>query len=75
MDSTSARDHGAMPIHFRRGTEADGRAAADLWLRARKAAIDAIPATIHPDDDVRAWCSSHVVCDTDLWVAEDPQAC
>jgi hypothetical protein len=30
-------------IVFRRGTPADARAAADLWLRARKAAASAIP--------------------------------
>lgn len=56
----------------RRGTKADARAAADLWLRAREAALDAIPQPIHSDDDVRAWFASHVVRDTDLWVAEDP---
>jgi hypothetical protein len=27
--------------------------------------------TVHDDDDVRAWFASHVVCDTELWVAED----
>ena len=61
-----------MPVTFRRGTEADARAAADLWLRARKAAIHAIPPPVHDDDDVRAWFASHVVRATELWVAEDP---
>jgi GNAT superfamily N-acetyltransferase len=65
-------DHGAMSVIFRRGTEADARAAADLWLRARKTAIDVIPPPVHSDDEVRAWFVSHVVCNTDLWVAEDP---
>jgi hypothetical protein len=50
-----------MPVIFRRGTEADARAAADLWLRARKAAIDVIPPPVHHDDEVRAWFASHVV--------------
>ena len=60
-----------MPITFRRGTEADARAAADLWLRARRAAIGAIPAPVHDDDDVRGWFASHVVGQTELWIAED----
>ena len=62
----------AMPVIFRRATEADARAAADVWLRARKAAIDVIPPPVHGDDDVRAWFASDVVRDTALWVAEDP---
>jgi GNAT superfamily N-acetyltransferase len=62
---------GAVPITFRRGTEADARAAAGLWLRARRAAVGAIPEPVHDDDNVRAWFASHVVCDTELWVAED----
>lgn len=57
---------------LRRGTAADARAAADLWLRARKAALGVIPQPVHSDDDVRAWFASHVVCKTELWVAEDP---
>jgi GNAT superfamily N-acetyltransferase len=65
-------DHGVMPVIFRRGTEADARAAADLWLRARKSAIDVIPPPIHRGDEVRAWFASHVVRNTELWLAEDP---
>ena len=60
-----------MPVFFRRGTEADARAAADLWLRARKAAMGAIPPPVHGDDEVRAWFASHVVRETELWLAED----
>jgi GNAT superfamily N-acetyltransferase len=59
------------PVVFRRGTAADARAAADLWLRARKAAAGAIPPSIHGDDDVREWFAGHVVHDTELWIAED----
>jgi GNAT superfamily N-acetyltransferase len=56
---------------LRRGTEADAAAAADLWLRARKAALGAIPAPVHGDDEVRSWFATHVVRETELWVAED----
>lgn len=62
------RDHGVV---LRRGTAADARAAADLWLRARKAALDTIPAPVHSEDEVRAWFASHVVGETELWIAED----
>ena len=73
MASATARgDHGAMPVIYRRGTEADARAAANLWLRARKAAVDVIPPPVHRDDEVRAWLASHVVRNAELWVAEDP---
>ena len=61
-----------MPVAFRRATEADARPAAEIWLRARKAAIDVIPPPVHDDDDVRVWFASHVVRNTELWVAEDP---
>jgi GNAT superfamily N-acetyltransferase len=62
---------GRLWIASRRATAADARAAADLWLRARKAAVGAIPAPVHDDEDVRGWFASHVVPDTELWVAED----
>ena len=61
-----------MNVVFRRGTGADARDAADLWLRARTAALDTIPAPVHSDDEVRAWFGSHVVGETELWLAEDP---
>src|SRR5215203_7108275 len=60
-----------MSITFRRATRADARASADLWLRARQAAVGVIPPAVHGDDDVRAWFASHVVTDTELWLAED----
>ena len=31
-----------------------------------------IPAPVHSDDEVRAWFASHVVGETELWIAEDP---
>jgi GNAT superfamily N-acetyltransferase len=55
---------------IRRGAERDARAAADLWLRARKAALGAIPAPVHDADNVRGWFASHVVRECELWVAE-----
>ena len=60
-----------MHCSIRRATEADAGAAADLWLRARKRALDAIPSPVHDDDDVRHWFASHVVTDTELFLAID----
>jgi hypothetical protein len=60
-----------MRVTIRRGTRADAVAAADLWLRARKRSLSTIPAPVHDDDDVHRWFASHVVCDTELWIAED----
>ena len=60
-----------MDITIRRGVEQDALAAADLWLRSRKAARGAIPDPVHDDDDVRGWFASHVVREMELWVAQD----
>ena len=61
---------------IRRGGAQDARAAADLYLRAREAALRAgsIPAGVHDDDDVRGYFASHIVKDCELWVAEDDGA-
>ena len=57
---------------IRRGGAHDARAAADLYLRAREAALRAgsIPAGVHDDDDVRGYFASHIVEACELWVAE-----
>jgi hypothetical protein len=60
-----------MRVTMRRGTPTDAVAAADLWLRARKQSLGTIPAPVHDDDDVHRWFASRVVCDTELWIAED----
>ena len=57
---------------IRRGGAHDARAAADLYLRAREAALRAgsMPAGVHGDDDGREYFASHVVRACELWVAE-----
>ena len=62
-----------MPPAIRPGRRADARAAADLYLRARAAALSAgsIPPGIHDDDDVRAHFAAHIVQDCELWLAEE----
>jgi GNAT superfamily N-acetyltransferase len=59
-------------VTIRRGDPGDARAAADLYLRARTAALGAIPPGVHDDDDVRGYFVSHVVGECELWVAEKP---
>ena len=61
-------------VTIRRGTPADARAAADLYLRAREAAVESIPHSVHSDDEVRAWMASYVVRRCELWLAEDEHA-
>jgi GNAT superfamily N-acetyltransferase len=57
---------------IRRGGAHDAHAAADLYLRAREAALRAgsMPAGVHDDDDVRGYFASHIVGTCELWVAE-----
>ena len=61
---------------IRRGRAGDARGAADLYLRAREAALRAgsIPPGVHDDDDVRGHFASHIVEDCELWVAEQDGA-
>ena len=61
---------------IRRGGAHDALAAADLYLRAREAALRAgsIPAGVHDDDDVRGYFASRIVEDCELWVAEQDGA-
>ena len=42
-----------------------------MWLRSRKAAIPAIPAPVHSDDDVRRHFRTTIVSDREFWVAVD----
>ena len=58
-----------MAVTIRRARDADARGAAELYLRARKAA--AIPATVHTDDDVREWIAAHLLPNNEVWLAED----
>lgn len=60
-----------MTVTIRRGTAADAAAGAELYLRARRAALGAIPPLAHDAEDVRGWFASHVVQRLELWVAED----
>ncbi|MBB6626329.1 GNAT family N-acetyltransferase [Nocardioides sp. KIGAM211] len=43
---------------------------AALHLRARAAAVPAMPPGVHGDDEVRAWVAGWDLADQDVWVAE-----
>jgi GNAT superfamily N-acetyltransferase len=68
------RDREGVRITARRGRGKDAREAAELYLRARKAAVGVIPNAVHGDDEVRRWFASHVVTETEPWLAEDDAA-
>ncbi len=55
---------------LRPGDARDLAAAAEVLLRARRAAVPAMPALVHPDDDVRAHLVATDLEERDLWVAE-----
>jgi GNAT superfamily N-acetyltransferase len=55
----------------RRGSPADAPAAAEVWLRSRKAAMPAIPAPVHTDDEVRRHFRTTIIMERELWVAVD----
>jgi GNAT superfamily N-acetyltransferase len=63
-----------MTTGIRRGRAADAADAAEVYLRARHAAVPAVPALVHGNDDVRRWFRDVVVAERELWVAEDIEA-
>jgi GNAT superfamily N-acetyltransferase len=62
-----------MELRLRRGTDSDAAALAELYLRARRAAIPIIPMTAHTDDEVRAWIAELVIPRSEVWVAESDE--
>jgi GNAT superfamily N-acetyltransferase len=58
------------PITLRRAEAADAAAVADVWLRSRRAAMPAVPAPVHPEDEVRQWFATVVVPTRETWLAE-----
>jgi GNAT superfamily N-acetyltransferase len=58
------------PVSLRRADAADARAVAEVWLRARRAAVPVVPAPVHPDDEVRHYFQTVVVPTMETWLAE-----
>lgn len=64
-----------MQVIIRRATSSDAAAAAELYLRARRAgsAKGSIPPLAHDDDHVRRWVARVVIPRLECWLAErDP---
>lgn len=63
-----------MALAIRAATADDAPAIAELLLRARKAAVPAIPPLVHDDDDVRRWVREVLVPTCEVWLAVEPDA-
>jgi len=61
-----------MRVIIRRAAPSDAAAAAELYLRARRAgsATGSIPPLVHADDDVRPWITHVVIPSLECWLAE-----
>lgn len=55
--------------HVRRAAAGEADAAAEVLITARRAAVPAIPPSVHPEDEVRDWFRRHVMATMDVWVA------
>ncbi len=60
------------PVLVRQAQREDVRAAAEVYLRSRHAAVAAIPPLVHDDGGVRAWFAEIVFAERELWIAEHP---
>ena len=60
------------PVLIRQAQREDVRAAAEVYLRSRDAAVAAIPPLAHDDDDVRAWFAETVFAEREMWIVEHP---
>jgi GNAT superfamily N-acetyltransferase len=58
-------------IEIRRADPAEAPVIADLYWRAREAAIPAIPPSVHPLDDVHEHFAGTVLPHRDVWVADE----
>lgn len=54
---------------LRKALKDDAQHVAEVYIRARRAAIPFIPPYVHADDEVREWVSSIVIPSQDTWVA------
>jgi GNAT superfamily N-acetyltransferase len=55
----------------RRAGPEDAAAVADVLIRSRRAAGDAIPAAVHPDAETREWIRTVVLPEREVWLVED----
>jgi ribosomal protein S18 acetylase RimI-like enzyme len=58
-------DHSPRPVR-----STDAGAVAAMWLRARRAAVPAIPTPVHDDDEVYEWFATVIIPERETWVIE-----
>ena len=73
LGGSVVRHHHIVRLVLRRGLENDAEPVAELYLRARKAAVPAIPMIVHTNEQTRSWIVRRVIPHTELWVAESDQ--
>ncbi len=59
---------------MRQALQGEAVAVADLFLRARRAAVPAIPPSVHDDDDVHHHFATVVLPHHEVWVVEKGEA-
>ncbi|MHB1612541.1 MAG: GNAT family N-acetyltransferase [Sulfobacillus sp.] len=57
-------------FQVRRATAADTLAVTDLWIRARRTAMRAIPACVHGDGEVGEWTASIIIPRQPTWITK-----
>ena len=73
MGGSLVLHHYVVRLVLRRGIDNDAEAVAELYLRARRAAMPAIPMIVHTDEETRSWIARRVIPHTELWVAESDE--
>ncbi len=74
MTSSGDRASEPAPLVIRPADKGDGPDAAHLLIAARKAAIPAIPAPVHSDDEIVEWFCGDVMATMDVWLAFEADA-
>ena len=59
---------------IRRAGPADAVAVAEVLITSRRAALGAIPPSVHDDHDVRTWVATTVISSHEVWIVDEPDA-
>jgi ribosomal protein S18 acetylase RimI-like enzyme len=69
---TDTADWDADAVILRRANATDAANAADVLIRSRSAAVGAIPALAHSEEDIYNWMQSVLIPHCEVWIAEAP---
>ena len=70
MSSTDPGSPTASDLVLRPATEEDARALAEVHLASRRAAVPAMPPSVHTDEETMGWVAGWLAGDAEVWVAE-----